>query len=334
MNGPYTDNNSAEPIRKNSPLPMLALQAVTFAAALYSGITASFLSVVLAAFCCAVITCELMRRPSPIPFAGVLLGFVAAGVISFSPFVLILPVMFVLPAVAMYIMLIKRRDRTVTAAVASVGYLIGFVLVIVVLVILNKGGFSLALLRQVIDDIIESLSASFREMNSAYAESGLVINEQLFNNILKSAVVSLPGMIIALCFAAAYLQSFIVRIVLSKNGILDLLYRDGWLPKASFVTACVFVLTYIIGLFAGDNVFHPFFITVTNINAVLQVLFGVVGFSTVLSFAKSRMGRSGTLGGVMVIGLLFFTNLFWYLLCISGLAGTVASFIKSAKKHS
>lgn len=151
-----------------------------------------------------------------------------------------------------------------------------------------------------IAELYQSEQAALGESLDLYAAMGDLLNpsQYLINTYADTFSNILPGLFIALCLTAGFaLWRMIIRMLTAFGTIPKIAMRLSTLT-VSAIAAGLFILTYVLYLLSGDNLFA---LVCFNIAIVLTPALALVGFTSLID---PRKGRS-CLSFLLAIGIVF-----------------------------
>lgn len=231
-----------------------------------------------------------------------ILAYTAATLITGDPvrgLLTLLPTALAIVAAVCVLLYMRRTDATVLIAVA-----LAAVLAIAGLVTLGvTGGFVGNPIVTLADTVRASITAFLTEARSLYTEMGmrLSLSDVDISNTAALLVNLLPGLFLCACSITAFLV---------WRTLLQLMVAFRTLPKLPFrlaafsmskTSAVVFLLFYIVALFANSAEATLFGTVCQNVALVLEPGLALIGFASIFS----RGGARSCLSYVLVFGLLF-----------------------------
>lgn len=265
---------------------------------------------VLSASFCAFL---LMTRLRVFWFGGTLIGFVAVGIWRFNLLMIPLFFAFTLPALLLALMMRKKKPRLVCVGSLAALFTLLLCAIGVLAVYDHLGYFTPEGTLQLVYRAGDTVKALLLGLSAYNAETGVVtawISEELAGELVKSAIISLPGFALTFCLALAFIQSFFVRLGLKLCGVLSFLYPDGFYPLPSLATAFVFCVCLFISSLLGELLGIVAYATFYNLSNVLAFLFAVVGFDAAIRRIARRRRRTPSAVFLLLIAVVLFGAIF------------------------
>ncbi len=209
--------------------------------------------------------------------------------------------------VALVAGLALRRCTAFTPAVLSLSLTVGGSMLLVLTVGLAANGLlNLSFLQGFADTLADALIAALNEASALYAEAGVTIeiSESAIRHLL-AGLINLSPAILAICaMVTAYFIWRILSVLLVTLGILPRLPRFLVLPTMSVTAASLFILAYIVTLFANLNGATPAGTVAQNLALILEPGLALVGVG-------SLFGQQASRSCLTLICLIFLVYLVW-----------------------
>ena len=169
-----------------------------------------------------------------------------------------------------------------------------------------NGLLNLSFLQGFADTLADALIAALNEASALYAEAGVTIeiSESAIRHLL-AGLINLSPAILAICaMVTAYFIWRILSVLLVTFGILPRLPRFLVLPTMSVTAASLFILAYIVALFANLNGATPAGTVAQNLALILEPGLALVGVG-------SLFGQQASRSCLTLICLIFLVYLVW-----------------------
>lgn len=300
-------------------------------------------------------TLRLSRR-SVVWIIGPMAGFAAAASIGFSWQMAVLWVFFLAASEVLLQLTLHKCPRIPFAVTLSALVALSLLACFSIHFYERFGDLSLGRILAFVQERLLNFVDEFAVLlRTVEAETGTVLfsaqgdfAEKMYNAVL----LSLPGLFLTTVFFVAYVATYVFRLFLSHSGVRALLYPDGFYPTPSLVTAVLYAVCILYtSLFSGTTEVLLFAV-VSNLEAVLQLLFCFVGLSVLTRPRKNRAHRKpsflpfflvcavGTylavrgvnlIGALLVVGMAF--SAAFPLLSFVGLFSTIFQLVREKRQN-
>ena len=309
-------NNISSESSKNSVSvkDLLKNQFALFLAAFFGFGFISPLSYVFGIYSSASIVGQLIRKPSPIAFAGTVLGFLLSLFASFSVESIFMLVFYLLPVIPLYICTLRcgkisvasygglyREDggctvfalngysKTVTAGVMSAVYFALFAFAFALSVIAVNGTFGIDSIKDYISSYMDLLYTASEELFSAMAATGeATIPTETIKQAIQTVYLLSVSFVVVLCFSCGYFSTVFLKMSLKSGKILDKVFPCGYKLQISFISAIVYILISTIHMLLSFGNDASMYFVFYNLKIILTHIFLAYGFERAMDFLEDR----------------------------------------------
>ena len=241
----------------------------------------------------------------PYVFLYVLPAYGLAFLITRSPFDAALSLLALPLSVAHIICLSRKKGKTQTVAVMTAAFAAVLLIIFAADYMAAYGNIDIG---RLIAAAQELLRAQYDNANEIYLQmtGEVAYSENVITATVAAFITRLPAMYILICMCTAYLSLLGFSVLLRHTGLYRVCFPEGYVFRASFASAVVYLIFYFISLFFSEDLYSVPGVVSGNITTVLTPLMAIIGAKAAGRWLKRSFAGSAGCLIFLLLPLLFF----------------------------